>query len=211
MGGGSWFTTSSYVYASRSSLDRPLVDGFYYEILVRVQLLCVLSVKERFRIPDTLSSLRGRKECFFFIKPQGLDHHFAYTWTSLIRTYSMRVRHTLRFQKRNRLKLVNHDLLAVKIDYLLEDNTLDFANVRVFEDTIFILDVFPYLIWTRDRANVLAFLLFAGLEMSFDPSKLLANVHHKAKDPRIKVTASLKGKKARKDAPKMSWQGWGRP
>lgn len=43
-------------------------------------------------------------------------------------------------------------------------------------------------------------LFLADPEMSFDPSKLLANVHHNAKGPMSKAPASKKGKKRARHA-----------
>ncbi|XP_022897024.1 uncharacterized protein LOC111410754 [Olea europaea var. sylvestris] len=86
-----------------------------------------------------------------------------------------KVRHEV--LERDRLKLVNHDPLADKIDYLLEDDTLDLANVKGLEE----------------------------FKTSFDPSALLDNVHKKAKGPKSKAptTTSSKGKKRAREAARL--------
>jgi hypothetical protein len=95
-----------------------------------------LSTKGGFRTPDTPSSLRGWKGRFFFVRPQNPDGLFDPMWVVPNRDGFNQSQEYVESLERDRLRLVNHDPLAEKIDFILEDDTLDLANVKGLEGMI---------------------------------------------------------------------------
>lgn len=77
-----------------------------------------------------------------FVKPEDPDHPFSPKWEIPDKDRFNDGQAYFEILERDNLRLVNHDPLAKKINYLLEDDTLDLENVRGFEGMIFILSFF---------------------------------------------------------------------
>jgi hypothetical protein len=151
-----------------------------------------LSAKGGFRTPDTPSSLRGWKERYFFASPQNPDHPFRPMWSVPDKDRFNEGQPYVEVLERDRLKLVNREPLAAKVDFLLEDDTLELANVRGIEGmsrTLTDFAIYP----NSDRANDLSFL--QNLRCLSTPQHFLPTCTRKPKAPRPNHRPRLRGRK----------------
>lgn len=77
-----------------------------------------LSANGGFRTPETPSSLRGWKERYLFVRPQDPDNPFSLLWSIPDKDRFNEGQTYFEVLKRDRLRLVNLDPLAAKVDFL---------------------------------------------------------------------------------------------